>query len=141
MRITSAKFVKSLTEGYAAFNTLLPEVALVGKSNVGKSSLINALAQQNKLAKVSKNPGKTKLVNYFLLNDAFYLVGVWLCECLEGGKGAVGRADAGIFCTVGNAAGSHPAHRYPPGTRTGGHRHAGIRALLFRPGANRGDQG
>ena len=74
MRITSAKFVKSLTVGYAAFNTLLPEVALVGKSNVGKSSLINALAQQNKLAKVSKNPGKTKLVNYFLLNDAFYLV-------------------------------------------------------------------
>ena len=74
MRITSAKFVKSLTEGYAAFNTLLPEVALVGKSNVGKSSLINALAQQNKLAKVSKNPGKTKLVNYFLLNDTFYLV-------------------------------------------------------------------
>ena len=74
MRITSAKFIKSLTKDYAEFNSDLPEVALVGKSNVGKSSLINMLTNQNKLAKVSKTPGKTKLVNYFLLNGNFYLV-------------------------------------------------------------------
>ncbi len=74
MRITSAKFIKSLVDGYGEFNMILPEVALVGRSNVGKSSLINFLTNQTKLAKVSKNPGKTKLVNYFLLNNGFYLV-------------------------------------------------------------------
>ena len=74
MRITTAEFKKSLVEGYAEYNADLPEIALVGRSNVGKSSLINFLTGQTKLAKVSKNPGKTKLVNYFLLNDAWYLV-------------------------------------------------------------------
>ncbi|MGI6316925.1 MAG: ribosome biogenesis GTP-binding protein YihA/YsxC [Christensenellales bacterium] len=52
----------------------LPQIALVGRSNVGKSSLINTLCRQNKLARVSSTPGKTRLVNYFLVNDAFYLV-------------------------------------------------------------------
>ena len=52
----------------------LPEIAIAGKSNVGKSSLINFLAQNSKLAYVSKQPGKTRLVNYFRINNAFYLV-------------------------------------------------------------------
>ena len=55
-------------------NQEFPEIAIVGKSNVGKSSLINALTNNNKLARVSKQPGKTRLVNFFLLNQQFYLV-------------------------------------------------------------------
>ena len=52
----------------------LPEFAFIGRSNVGKSSLINALTGQPKLAKTSQTPGKTQLVNHFLINDAWYLV-------------------------------------------------------------------
>ena len=50
------------------------EIAIVGKSNVGKSSLINALSNNHKLARTSSQPGKTRLVNFFLLNRAMYLV-------------------------------------------------------------------
>lgn len=51
-----------------------PEVAFVGRSNVGKSSIINALTNRKKLAKVSQTPGKTRLINFFLINDEMYLV-------------------------------------------------------------------
>ncbi|MBM6837367.1 YihA family ribosome biogenesis GTP-binding protein [Clostridium saudiense] len=51
-----------------------PEVAFVGRSNVGKSSIINALTNRRKLAKVSQTPGKTRLINFFLINDEMYLV-------------------------------------------------------------------
>ena len=50
------------------------EIALVGRSNVGKSSLINCLTGNGKLARISAAPGKTRLVNYYLINDSFYLV-------------------------------------------------------------------
>lgn len=50
------------------------EIAFVGRSNVGKSSIINALANRRKLAKVSQTPGKTRLINFFLINNDFYLV-------------------------------------------------------------------
>ena len=50
------------------------EIAIVGKSNVGKSSLINHLCNNKKLARTSQHPGKTRLINYFLLNREFYLV-------------------------------------------------------------------
>lgn len=53
---------------------LLPEIALVGRSNVGKSSLINALVNRKSLARTSGQPGKTQILNFFLLNDAFYIV-------------------------------------------------------------------
>jgi len=52
----------------------LPEYAFIGRSNVGKSSLINALMNQKKLAKVSSTPGKTKLINHFVINENWYLV-------------------------------------------------------------------
>ncbi|MEI6242472.1 MAG: ribosome biogenesis GTP-binding protein YihA/YsxC [Chlamydiota bacterium] len=52
----------------------LPEIALVGRSNVGKSSLINHFLQRKKIAKVSSTPGKTQTINFFLVNDAFFLV-------------------------------------------------------------------
>lgn len=51
-----------------------PEIAIAGKSNAGKSSLINYLCGRKRLAYVGKQPGKTRLVNYFVVNDAFYLV-------------------------------------------------------------------
>ena len=75
IRITKAKFcfsIKDFTVSYP--DSDIPEIAIAGKSNVGKSSLINYLTSNSKLAYVSKQPGKTRLVNYFLLNDSFYLV-------------------------------------------------------------------
>jgi GTP-binding protein len=74
MRIRTAKFVTSLNSGFDIFNTVFPEIAVVGRSNVGKSSFINMIADNHKLSRVSQIPGKTRLVNYFLLNDSFYLV-------------------------------------------------------------------
>ena len=73
MRVTSAKFVKSVADD----NFLVSdynEVAFVGRSNVGKSSLINFITSRKHLAKTSSTPGKTKLINYFLINDSFLLV-------------------------------------------------------------------
>ena len=72
--IRQAEFVTSSgTEG--SYPAPLPcEIAIVGKSNVGKSSLINLLCNKQKLAKTSASPGKTRLVNFFLLNKALYLV-------------------------------------------------------------------
>src|SRR5665647_847719 len=52
----------------------LPEIALVGRSNVGKSSLINKLVNRKKLAKSSSTPGKTRTINYYLINEQWYLV-------------------------------------------------------------------
>lgn len=73
-QIKQAEFVTSAgIEG--AYPEPLPcEIAIVGKSNVGKSSLINRLANNQKLAKTSAQPGKTRLVNFFLLNKSMYLV-------------------------------------------------------------------
>lgn len=72
--IKNAVFLKSDSdaESYKPFN--LPEILLLGRSNVGKSSLINMLSNNSKLAKVSSTQGKTKLINYFLFNKEFVLV-------------------------------------------------------------------
>lgn len=51
-----------------------PEIAFVGRSNVGKSSIINSITNRRHLAKVSGTPGKTRLINFFIINDSFYLV-------------------------------------------------------------------
>lgn len=71
--IKKAEFLKSATEfdNYKGFK--LPEIVLVGRSNVGKSSIINMLSNNSKLAKVSATQGKTKLVNFFKFNDEFIL--------------------------------------------------------------------
>ena len=73
MEIKSAEFVTSL-RAYAPPREGMPEIAVAGKSNVGKSSLINSLCRRKALAKTSATPGKTRLINLFLLNGAFYLV-------------------------------------------------------------------
>ncbi len=73
MEIKSASFVTSMAS-YVAPSPALPEIAVAGKSNVGKSSLINSLCRRKALAKTSATPGKTRLINLFLLNEAFHLV-------------------------------------------------------------------
>ncbi len=70
----SAKFIKSITSIKEAPAEKLSEVLFVGKSNVGKSSLINALTNNKKLAFTSSNPGHTRLLNYFLIENYFYFV-------------------------------------------------------------------
>ena len=72
--VKTARFITSAGLGSELPERLPCEIAIVGKSNVGKSSLINALCGRNKLAKTSATPGKTRLINFFLLNEEFYLV-------------------------------------------------------------------
>ncbi len=74
MKIKSAEFITSAVDaaGYPAGE--LPEVALAGRSNVGKSSLLNKLANRKSLARTSNTPGRTRLINFFLINDLFRLV-------------------------------------------------------------------
>lgn len=74
MRFINAKFVKSASKKEEFIVDELPQIAIVGRSNVGKSSLINMLANNGKLAKTSSMPGRTRLVNYFEINKQMYLV-------------------------------------------------------------------
>ena len=74
MVIKKARFVQSLSTFREFPGQGLPEIAMVGKSNVGKSSLINNLTGNSKLARTSSEPGKTRLVNLFLINESFFLV-------------------------------------------------------------------
>jgi len=74
MDITSSKFVISNSKVEDCPNSQLPEYAFIGRSNVGKSSLINMLTSRKNLAKVSGKPGKTRLINHFLINDRWHLV-------------------------------------------------------------------
>jgi len=74
MEIKTAEFIKSSTNLEQCPETDFPEFAFVGRSNVGKSSLINFLTGHGKLAKASKTPGKTKEINHFLINNEWYLV-------------------------------------------------------------------
>ena len=74
MEIKQAEFVTSMVSYGAFAGRGLPQIAVAGKSNVGKSSLINKLCNRNKLAKTSATPGKTKLINVFLLNRSFHLI-------------------------------------------------------------------
>lgn len=75
IKIINSDFVISAVKREQYPITGLPEVAFVGRSNVGKSSIINAITNRKKLAKVSQTPGKTRLINFFIINgDKFYLV-------------------------------------------------------------------
>ncbi|HEX9652963.1 MAG TPA: ribosome biogenesis GTP-binding protein YihA/YsxC [bacterium] len=74
MKITSVEFVKSVVNIKELPTENLQEIAISGRSNVGKSSLINCLLNRKKLAKTSSTPGKTRQLNYFRINNQFFLV-------------------------------------------------------------------
>lgn len=74
MEIKEAEFISSITNPTDLPKPDLPEFAFIGRSNVGKSSLINMLTQRKHLAKVSVKPGKTQTINHYLINKSWYLV-------------------------------------------------------------------
>lgn len=74
MEIKSARFISSFAEMSKLPQDGKPELAFIGRSNVGKSSLINMLTNQKKLAKTSQSPGKTQTINHFLIDENWYLV-------------------------------------------------------------------
>lgn len=74
MKISSAEFIKSATRPGNYPPNELPEIAFAGRSNVGKSSLINVLVNRRSLVRTSSTPGRTQLINFFNINDQFSLV-------------------------------------------------------------------
>ncbi len=74
MKITSAEFTKSAFNESHWTTDSLPEISFLGRSNVGKSSLLNSLLQRKGLARTSNTPGRTQSINFFLVNDSFYFV-------------------------------------------------------------------
>lgn len=74
MEIKKVEFIKSAVRMEDCPKPFYPEIAFIGRSNVGKSSLINLLCNNKKLAKVSETPGKTKTINHYLVNGNWYLV-------------------------------------------------------------------
>ena len=74
MEINEVKFIGSYTKIEQCPKAMIPEYAFIGRSNVGKSSLVNALTGRNSVARVSKQPGKTQTINYYKINDLWHLV-------------------------------------------------------------------
>lgn len=74
MKIESAKFIKGVLGSDSALESNTPQVAFIGRSNSGKSSVINSLVNQNNLATTSSFPGRTQKINLFLINDSLYFV-------------------------------------------------------------------
>jgi len=74
LKIKNAKFIKSILDRISKPKPALPEIVFSGRSNVGKSSLINCLVNQRNFARVSKKPGKTQTINFFNIDNKFYLV-------------------------------------------------------------------
>ena len=74
MKIISAELVTSAPDASGFPKDNLPQIALAGRSNAGKSSLINALCHSKSMARSSQTPGKTRLINFYRINNAFYLV-------------------------------------------------------------------
>jgi len=74
MKITSAKFVMGMVSDTAILHNQTPQIAFIGRSNAGKSSLLNSLTNSKKLAVTSKTPGRTREINVFLINDNYYFM-------------------------------------------------------------------
>ena len=73
MDVFKSEFIASSPNVKNCPNEFIPEYAFIGRSNVGKSSLVNSICKKKKLAKISGTPGKTKLINHFKINDSWYL--------------------------------------------------------------------
>ena len=73
MGVFKSEFIASSPNVKNCPNEFIPEYAFIGRSNVGKSSLVNSICKKKKLAKISGTPGKTKLINHFKINDSWYL--------------------------------------------------------------------
>ena len=74
MKIKTVRFTKSVVDITGVPADPFPHIAIAGRSNVGKSSLINALLRRRSLARISSSPGRTRMINFFLVNESFYLV-------------------------------------------------------------------
>jgi GTP-binding protein len=74
MKIISAEYLASAVKPEQFPAAVLPEIAFIGRSNVGKSTLLNTLLNRKKLAHTSSTPGKTRTINFFLINNSFYFV-------------------------------------------------------------------
>jgi len=74
MKVVSTEFIKSATDPAHYPGEGLPDIAFVGRSNVGKSSLINSIVNRKNLARISNTPGRTQLINFFKVNNEFFLV-------------------------------------------------------------------
>ena len=74
MKVSSARFIKSTQKPADFPRDQLQEIAFIGRSNVGKSSLLNALANLGKLARISRSPGRTQTINFYSINDNLYFV-------------------------------------------------------------------
>src|SRR5438045_2635850 len=74
MKISEAIFVRGAVDAQGYQTDGRPEIAFIGRSNVGKSSLINSLVGHKKLARTSNTPGRTQQINFFLINELFYFV-------------------------------------------------------------------
>ena len=94
MRFINAKFIKSASKKEEFICDELPQIAIVGRSNVGKSSLINLLTNNSKMAKTSSTPGRTRLVNYFNINNQVYLVDLPGYGFAKASKNIVGAWDS-----------------------------------------------
>ncbi len=92
MKITKAEFIKSSQDVTACPPEQIPEYAFIGRSNVGKSSLINMLVERKKLAKTSSTPGKTRLINHFMINHKWFL-----CDLPGYGYAKVSKKDRAVF--------------------------------------------
>ena len=146
MDITSAEFVVSNSRADMCPQTHLPEYAFIGRSNVGKSSLINMLTKNPKLAMTSATPGKTLLINHFLINKEWYLVDLPGYGYAQRGKKMMEKIqklieyyvlERGIL-RAGTGTDDLPVrpHRQPVGTaahRPGIHRVAGRKRHPLRP--------
>ena len=96
MEITSAEFVISNTDVKKCPGGTFPEYAFIGRSNVGKSSLINMLTGRKGLAMTSATPGKTMLINHFLINKNWYIVDLSLIHISEPTRQA--EISYAVFC-------------------------------------------